>query len=142
MAIPDATSASYLLAPADAGHAVAVTVTASAAGFRSASATSAAVAVAAAPDTSVMKATVAAAFKAKRHGTVRLTITVSAPGTTATGEVTVRRGGKVVARGSLVGGRLVVILKKQPAKRVTYALSYSGAQGISPATGKVSGKVR
>ena len=141
VAIPGATAASYVAAPADAGHAVAVTVTATAPGFQGASATSAPVTVAAA-QSPVATSTVTASFKARKHGKVKLTITVTAPGVTPAGEVTVTRAGKVVGRGSLVNGRVVVSLKKQPAKRLTYVLSYAGTQGIAPATGKVSGKGR
>jgi hypothetical protein len=142
VAIPGATTASYVASPADVGHAVAVTVTATAAGFQSASATSAPVSVSAAPDPGLTTATVAGTFKAKKHGKVKLTVTVSAPGKSATGEVTVSRGGKVVGRGTLLNGRVVVTLKKQPAKRLTYVLSYAGAPGIAPATATVSGKGR
>ena len=81
--------------------------------------------------------------KARGGGRVKLTVTVGGvDGVEPTGEVTVRRGAKVVGRGSLSGGVLVLTLKKQRPGRTTYTVSYAGAVGIETGTAKVKVKVR
>jgi hypothetical protein len=134
--IPGATAASYGLGPADAGHSVSVTVTGAASGYRSAEASSPAVAVVAA------RPAVTASMKAKGKGRVAITVQVVAAGLDTTGPVTVTRGGKVVGRGVVHGGKVVVTLKKQPRKKVTYVVSFGGGAGLTPAQVKVRGKVR
>ena len=135
--IPGATGASYDLGPADAGHAVSVTVTGSATGYRSAESSSQGVRVAAATPT------LRASMKAKGKGRVTVTVQVGAAGLDTSGPVTVSRGGKVVGRGTVRAGTLVLSLKHQKAARkVTYVVAYAGGAGVAPARAKVSGRVR
>ncbi len=137
VAVAGATGASYALAPADAGHAISVSVTGSATGFKSAEAASQGVTVSAATPT------LHASLKAKGKRKVVITVLVTAAGLDTSGPVTVTRGGKVVGRGTVHGGKLVITLKKQPArKKVTYVVSYGGGAGVAPAQVKISGKVR
>ena len=137
VAVPGATGASYGLGPADAGHAISVTVTGSAAGYKSAEASSQGVAVAAA------QPTLQATIKAKGKRKVTITVQVSAPGLDTSGPITISRGGKVVGRGTVQGGKAVITLKKQPVKKkVTYVVSYGGGAGVAPAQVTVSGRVR
>jgi hypothetical protein len=135
--IAGASAASYALTAADAGHSVGVTVTATAAGFESATASSPGVSVGAAVPS------LSARFQAKRHGKVKLTISLTAPGLATDGVVvTVKKGAKTVGTGTVRGGRVVITLKRQPAKRTTYTLTSTAGAGLSPATVRVSGKVR
>jgi hypothetical protein len=70
-----------------------------------------------------------------RAGRVKLALVVSGAGVTPTGTVFVRRGSRVVKAGvTLVGGRAVVVLRKQPSGVKRYTVGYSGSGQTLPAT--------
>jgi hypothetical protein len=113
--------ASYVVRPADAGAVLQARVTAT---FGQA------VVPALTGTRTVPRLTsaVTARGASKSAGKVRIKVRVTAPGLTPTGTVDVRRGRKVVARDvALVGGRAVVVLKKQPEGRARYRVDYDGS---------------
>jgi hypothetical protein len=139
--IAGATASTYRLTPADVGHRVTVRLTATRPpeeGYEP-------VVLVSTPGPAVGQATPAltAKAKAKRDRKVKLTIAVSAAGLDPSAPVTVTRGGKVVARGSVTpSGRLVLTLKRQPKGKVTWTVTYAGSLGVATGTVKVTAKVR
>jgi len=80
-------------------------------------------------------ATVTARATSPRHGTVRIVVAVSAPGSAPAGTVTVRRGATLVKGAmALVNGRAVVVLRKQRSGVKRYTVGYSGSAQTLPAT--------
>lgn len=140
-AILGATTSTYRLGAADVGRRVTVRVTGTRPpeeGYEPAVLTSS-------PGEAVVRATPAVAAKAKAKGLrkVKLTVGVSVPGLDPAGAVTVSRGSKVVARGTVSSsGRLVLVLKRQPRGKVTWSVTYAGSRGVSPRTVRVSARVR
>ena len=139
--IAGATAPTYRLTPADVGHRVTVRLTATRPpeeGYEP-------VVLVSTPGPAVGQAAPAltATAKAKRDRKVKLTIAVSAAGLDPSAPVTVTRGGKVVARGSVTpSGRLVLTLKRQPKGKVTWTVTYAGSLGVATGTVKVTAKVR
>ena len=123
--VPMAVGTRYVVKAADAGHRISARLTASSAGFPSLTSTSAPTAVVA-KAVPVLRATSNAL---SRHR-VRLTITATAPGAVVTGPVVVKRGAKVVARGTVRNGRLTLMLTKQKVGRATYVVTYAGGAGV------------
>lgn len=120
------TGATYLVGPADAGRQLRATVI----GTFGAAVTTAT----AAPRTvSRLSTTTAVRGSSKKPHKVKLKVTVSAPGLTPTGTLTVLRGRKVVKTGvALVGGRARIVLRGQPSGRGRYAVTYDGATQTLP----------
>jgi hypothetical protein len=85
----------------------------------------------------------AAKLKAKKHGKVKLTVSLTAPGASTDGiAVTIKKGSKTVGSGIVRGGRVVITLKKQKPGRATYTVTSAAASGVAAASVRVSGKVR
>lgn len=127
VAIPGATAASYQLTAADAGRQVAARLTGSAPAYDTTTASSAAVAVSALP------ATVRAQSSSPRSRTVRLVVTVTAPGVAPSGTVTVRRGTTKVGTATLRSGRATLVLKRQKPGKARYTVTYGGGSGAAAA---------
>lgn len=138
--IPGATTATLRVGAADIGRRLAVRVTGSAAGYEPYVATSAATAA-------VPRVTPTLTAKATALGrrAVRLRVALQAAGLPApswTGGVVVKRGTKVVGRGTVVRGKAVLKLRKQPRGRVRLSVAYAGSAQVSARTAKVTVRVR
>jgi hypothetical protein len=139
--IGGATQPTYRLVAEDVGSQVAVRITATRPpeeGYEP-------VVLVSVPGPAVGQASAAVSAKAKAKGErkVKLTVTVSVPGLDPSAPVTVTRGGKVVARGTVTSsGRLVLTLKRQPKGKVTWTVAYAGSRGVEARTIRVSAKVR
>ncbi len=134
--IAGARAVTYRPVLADLGKRLSVRVTAAATGYRSA--------VAASAQTPVVRQRSTLKVAAKRAGTkVRVRVRIAGAGVAkaqCVGRVIVRRGAKVVARLTVTKGKANVVLRRQPAKRTAYAVTYEGAALLTPAT--VTTKVR
>lgn len=130
------TSPTYLVKAADAGQVLTVRVEATHQSLQ-AVATSAAVR----PKHASTTAVVGASPKAR---VAKLVVTVRVPGLASVGgTLVVRRGAKVVKTGvALVNGTAVVTLKRQPAGRQGYTVTYSGTAKVLPSSGAVTVRVR
>lgn len=129
------TGATYAVTAADAGHKLTARLVAAGAAYETLTVASDAVTAA--------KATPALAVKAKaKRGQVRLSLTATAPGTSADGKVVVKRGKKVVGKGTLRNGKLTLTLKKQKPGKVSYVVTYAGNAGVAPAKATVKVRVR
>jgi hypothetical protein len=139
--IAGATQATYRLSAEDVGRQVTVRITATrppAEGYEPVVLTSS-------PGPAVVKATPEVTGKAKAKGKrkVKLTVAVSVPGLDPSAPVTVKRGSKVVGKGTMTSaGQLVLILKRQPKGKVSWTVLYAGSQGVEARTFRVSAKVR
>ncbi|MBJ7356079.1 hypothetical protein [Nocardioides sp.] len=139
--IAGATQPTYRLTAAEVGRRVTVRTTATRPpqeGFEP-------VVLVSIPGPAVGQATpvVTAQAKAKKDGKVKLTVSVAVPGLDPSAPVTVKRGSKVVARGTVTStGRLVLTLKRQPTGKVTWTVLYAGSPGVEARTIRVSAKVR
>lgn len=139
--IAGATQVTYRLSAEDVGRQVTVRITATrppAEGYEPVVLTSS-------PGPAVVKATPEVTGKAKAKGKrkVKLTVAVSVPGLDPSAPVTVKRGSKVVGKGTMTSaGRLVLVLKRQPKGKVTWTVLYAGSGGVEARTIRVSAKVR
>lgn len=80
-------------------------------------------------------AVVSASAKARGKARVRISVKVGAHGVAPTGRITILRGSKVVARNkSLRGGRVTINLSRQPRKKVSYKIVYSGSTAVAAKT--------
>jgi hypothetical protein len=130
------TGSSYAVRLGDIGHALRIRVTATN-GLTESQAASAARVV------GRVASVVSARGRSPRHRTVKLVVTATAPGLTPTGTLTVRRGAKVVTRTvTLVGGRAVVVLRKQPVGTKRYTVLYGGSAQTLPSAATVKVRVR
>lgn len=139
-AIPGATGATLRVGAADIGRRLAVRVAGSAAGYEPYVATSAATAL-------VPRVTPTLTTKATPLGrrAIRLRVNLQAAGLPASswaGRLVVKRGTKVVGRGSLVRGKAVLKLRKQPRGRVRLSVAYAGSAQVAARTAKVRVRVR
>lgn len=134
--VPVGAGASYVVKPADAGATLQVRVTAT---NRSRSAQ----AVSTPAGVGRLATTMAARGRSPRSRTVRLVVNVSAVGLVPAGVIDVKRGSRVVKRQvALVGGRTVVLLRKQPRGRQRYTVSYAGSDQVLPGAATVRVRVR
>lgn len=85
---------------------------------------------------------VAVKLRSSKPRTVRAVITVTAPGVVPAGTVTITRGPRVVGKGTLAGGRVTVVLKRQKPGKARYRVSYSGGVNVLPGLGGASVTVR
>lgn len=139
-AIPGATGATLRVGAADIGRRLAVRVAGSAAGYEPYVATSAATAL-------VPRVTPTLTTKATPLGrrAIRLRVNLQAAGLPASswaGRLVVKRGTKVVGRGSVVRGKAVLKLRKQPRGRVRLSVAYAGSAQVAARTAKVRVRVR
>jgi hypothetical protein len=130
------TGSTYAVRLTDIGHALSVRVVATN-GLTTAEAQSGSRVVGRVPTATAARAT------SPRHRTVKLVVTVTAPGLTPGGSVTVRRGGKAVKGAvALVRGRVVVVLRKQPTGPKRYTVLYGGSAQALPSSKTVKVRVR
>lgn len=135
-AISGATKTSYKLTTSDVGHEVTVTVTARRTGF-------AALAKSSAPTAAVRTTSrLSVSASSPRAGRVVVKVSASAPGTKATGTVTIKRGSRTVARGPLKNGKVTFTLTAEPRGRRTYTATYGGSSVVPKAGGRTSVTVR
>jgi subtilisin family serine protease len=80
--------------------------------------------------------------KIKQGKRILVAVSVTAPGTTPTGEVQIRTDGKLVGSGTLAGGSVVIALTKKlkPGKH-TLVVSYGGSATVAPSQTTVQVKV-
>lgn len=134
--VPVGSGPSYVVRPADAGATLQARVTAT---NRSRSAQ----AVSIPAGVGRLATTVAARGRSPRSRTVRLVVTVSAAGSPPAGTIDIKRGSRVVKHQvALVGGRVVVQLRKQPHGRQRYTVSYGGSAQALPGAVTVRVRVR
>ena len=127
------TGPTYTVTPADAGRSLRVRVTATDGDF-STSALSAPLTIAKLASVTTARATL------PQRRTVRLAIRVAVRGiANPAGTILVKRGTTVIRKGvRLVNGRVVVLLKRQPAGRNVYRVFYTGStQTLASSTGRV-----
>ena len=135
------TGSSYRVSPGDAGHQLRVRVTA-VFGDRSGVALSAPTALV--PTAArATRATVAATGRSARKRTAALRITVRAAGVARPGgSLTVRDGGKVVARAAVEAPTMTLTLRRQRKGKHHYTVAYSGSRLALAASTTVTVKVR
>lgn len=125
--IAGATSTAYRLAAADIGRRIALRVVAQSARRPEAESVSVSTGLVARAASSV-----SAKAKARGKGRVQIQVAVSAYAVAPTGKVTIKQGSKVVARNkSIRGGRVTVNLSRQPRKKVSYTVIYSGSPQVT-----------
>lgn len=134
--IPGATAATYVPSAADAGRAISVRQTLSGAGYETAVRASAPVRVAAATPS------VTAAARSPKARTVRITVTVAAPGLAPDGTVTVHRGARKVGTAVVRAGTVTLTLKRQRPGRARYTVQYAGGPGVAAGSATAVVKVR
>lgn len=123
--ISGATGVSYRLSSRDLGRRLSVRLTLKASGYASRTVTTARLPRAqAAP-----KMTIATAKPGA--GTVTFTIRITANGAVPTGRVTVRGGTGAARTVKLTNGRATITMKRQPAGRQTYRITYRGTSSIA-----------
>lgn len=134
--VQDGTSPTYVVKAADAGGALTVRVEATHNSLQGV-ATSAAVRPKHASTTRV-------AGTSPKPRVAKLAVTVGVAGVTNPGgTLVVKRGSKVVKTGvAVVNGKAIVTLKRQPAGRQRYTVSYSGTAKVLPSSGSVRVRVR